>query len=179
MTDALPLSHSYNLARLGNAGDTVTFVADEAERAAIAAWSGVLSLENFAVTVTLTKLDAAAFGLDFRVTADLNQACVVSLEPVPAHIDHSFHRELHFVGQSRRKPAAESAAEVVVDSDLEEGPEEIESLHFDLAAPALEEYLLSLEPYPRRPGVAFTPPGDGQDAPENPFAVLKGLKTGL
>ena len=179
MTDALPLSHSYNLARLGNAGDTVTFVADEAERAAIAAWSGVLSLESFTVTVTLTKLDAAAFGLDFRVTADLNQACVVSLEPVPAHIDHSFHRELHFVGQSRRKPAAESAAEVVVDSDLEEGPEEIESLHFDLAAVMAVHPKLALAVSGRRPGVAFTPPDDGQDAPENPFAVLKGLKTGL
>jgi uncharacterized metal-binding protein YceD (DUF177 family) len=133
--------------------------------------------------VKLAKLGAVQFGLDFHVTAALNQACVVTLEPVPAHIDHRFHRELHFVGQSRRKAAPESVGEVVLDAASlegpEEGPEEIENLHYDLAGPALEEYVLALEPYPRCPGVAFTPPDEGKDAPENPFAVLKGLKSGL
>ena len=38
MTEGLPLSHSYNLARLGNAGDTVSFAADADQRAAIARW---------------------------------------------------------------------------------------------------------------------------------------------
>ncbi|MDB5733558.1 MAG: hypothetical protein JWN16_195 [Alphaproteobacteria bacterium] len=186
MTDPLPLSHPYNLARLGNAGDEVIFSADEAQRAAIAAWSGVLSLESLSVTVKLAKLGSVQFGLDFHVSAQLNQACVVTLEPVPASLDHSFHRELHFVGQSRRKASPESPpaiGEVVLDAASLEGPEEaaeeIESLHYDLAAPALEEYVLALEPYPRCPGVEFTPPDTGQDAPENPFAVLKGLKSGL
>jgi len=183
MTEPLPLTHSYNLARLGNAGDEVRFEADEAQRAAIAAWSGVLSLESLSVHVKLAKLGAVQFGLDFHVTAELNQVCVVTLEPVPARIDHNFHRELHFVGHSRRKASPESVAEVVLDAAAlegpEEAPEEIESLHYDLAAPALEEYVLSLEPYPRCPGVAFTPPDTGEDAPENPFAVLKGLKSGL
>ncbi len=179
MTEPLPLSHSYNLSRLGNAGDVVTFTADEAQRAAIARWSGVLSLESLSITVKLAKLGATQFGLDFHVSADLNQACVVTLEPVPAHLDHSFHRELHFVGQTRRKSPVESPADVVVDADLEEGPEEIESLHYDLAAPALEEYVLALEPYPRCLGVEFTPPDAGKEAPQNPFAVLKGLKSGL
>jgi uncharacterized metal-binding protein YceD (DUF177 family) len=183
MTDPLPLSQSYNLARLGHAGDEVRFSADEAQRAAIAAWSGVLSLENLSVQVKLAKLGTVQFGLDFHVTAELNQACVVTLAPVPARIDHHFYRELHFVGHSRRKAAPESVGEVVLDAGAlegpEEAPEEIESLHYDLAGPALEEYVLALEPYPRCPGVEFTPPDTGGEAPENPFAVLKGLKPGL
>jgi hypothetical protein len=183
MTEPLPLSHLYNLARLGHAGDAVQFAADEAQRAAIAAWSGIASLESLSVGVKLAKLGPVAFGLNFHITADLNQACVVTLEPVPAHIDHRFHRELHFVGQTRRKAAPESAGEVVLDSASfeapDEGPEEIESLHYDLAAPALEEYVLALEPYPRGPGVAFTPPDTGEVPPPNPFAVLKTLKPGL
>jgi len=68
---------------------------------------------------------------------------------------------------------------VVLDSLEDEGPEEIESLHYDLAGPLLEEFVLALEPYPRRPGVAFEAPGDGSEPPESPFAVLKGLKSGL
>ncbi len=68
---------------------------------------------------------------------------------------------------------------MVVDAGPEEGPEEIESLHYDLAAPALEDYVLALEPYPRCPGVAFTAPEGAAGAPESPFAVLKDLKSGL
>lgn len=179
MTDELPVSCSYNLARLGNAGDTVTFTADEAQRAAIARWSGVPSLEGWVMAVDIAKLGPTRFGLDFTITADVTQACVVTLEPVPSHMAHTFHRELHFTGPMRRKPEADSGAELVLDAGDDEGPEEIESLHYDLAAPALEEYVLALEPYPRREGVAFRAPESAQEARENPFAVLKGLKTRL
>jgi uncharacterized metal-binding protein YceD (DUF177 family) len=176
MTDTLPLTHSYNLARLGNAADVVTFAADDVQREAIARWAGLLSLQRLDVQVTIKKLDSVRFGLDFKLGADVTQACVVTLEPVPARLDHSFHRELHFAGTARHKADAESVPEVVLDSLEEEGPEQISSLHYDLAAPALEEFVLSLEPYPRRPGVEFAPPSDGFQAPESPFAVLKSLK---
>lgn len=178
MTDALPLTHLYNLGRLGNAGDAVTFSADAEQRAALASWSGVLSLESFSVAVDIKKLGPTRFGLEFTVTADVIQACVVTLEPVPGHLEQRFARELQFVGQVRRKASEdESGPDLVLDSDLEEGPEEIESLHYDLAGPALEEYVLGLEPYPRRPGVEFQPPNEGSEAPKSPFAVLKGLKS--
>ncbi len=112
MTEGLPLSHSTNLARLGAAGDRVTFAADDAARAAIARWAGILSLERLEVKVELKKLGPVRFGLDFSVTADVTQACVVTLEPVPAHLEHSFHRELHFAGPIRGKPGAESVADL-------------------------------------------------------------------
>lgn len=174
--NSLPLAHSYNLARLGNAGDQVTITADDGQRAAIARWAGILALGSFEARVEIKKLASDRFGLAFHLTADVSQACVVTLEPVPSRMDHRFERELHFIGPVRHKqPSADSGAEVVLDSE-EEGPEEIESLHYDLAGPLLEEFVLSLEPYPRRPGVEFTPKTDAQERPESPFAVLKGLK---
>jgi uncharacterized metal-binding protein YceD (DUF177 family) len=177
MTEGLPLIHSYNLARLGNAGDGVTITADQAQRAAIAKWSGVLSLEKFEAKVEIKKLGPSRYGLDFALDAAVTQACVVTLEPVPALIDRRFSRELQFTGPVRHKPAAgDSVPDLVVDSAEEEGPEEIESLHYDLAGPVLEEYVLSLEPYPRRPGVQFAPQTEPSDRPESPFAVLKSLK---
>jgi uncharacterized metal-binding protein YceD (DUF177 family) len=178
MTEGLPLSHSYNLARLGNAGDTVHFAADADSRAAIARWSGVVSVEKLEAQVEIRKISSTRFGLTFHLVADVTQACVVSLEPVAGHMERNFERELHFVGAVRHK-APESQAELVLDSDPEEGPEEITSLHYDLAVPVLEEYALSLEPYPRRPGVEFAVKTDLEAPPESPFAVLKGLKTGL
>jgi len=181
MNDTLPLSQIYNFARLGNAGDSVVVAADADQRDAIARWAGVLSLEDFSAKADIRKLAPNRFGLSFSLKADVTQACVVTLDPVPAHLEHNFTRELLFTGQTaRRRPAEpESASEVVVDSLEDEGPEEIESLHYDLAAPVLEEFVLALEPYPRRPGVAFEPPSDGLEPPESPFAVLKGLKPGL
>ncbi len=180
MTDTLPLSQIYNFARLGNAGDAVRVTADADQRVAIARWAGILSLEDFSAQVDIRKLAPTRFGLTFALKADVTQACVVTLEPVAAHLEHSFNRELVLSAQPRRRAAQpESAPEMVLDSEEDEGPEEIESLHYDLAVPVLEEFVLALEPYPRRPGVAFEPPADGLEAPESPFAVLKGLKPGL
>jgi hypothetical protein len=178
MREGPPFSHSYNLARLGNAGDTVRFAADEAERAAIAKWSEILSLETFETEVELRKLASNRFGLSFRLVADVTQSCVVTLEPVSSHLEKSFTRELIFVGTSRNRDVADSIPDLVLDTDQEEGPEEIDSLHQDLAAPVLEEFVLALDPYPRRPGVEFAPKSPDSEPPPSPFAVLKGLKQG-
>lgn len=178
MTEDLPLAHSYNLARLGNAGDDVRFSADEAERGRIAKWTDIPSVEKLDVRVRIQKLETDRFGLAFELDADVTQSCVVTLEPVPAQIRHSFSRELVFVGPSRHRAdeAKKQAAESEIVVDLEEGPEEITSLHLDLAAAVLEEFVLSLDPYPRRPDVKFSPETGDSAPPESPFAVLKGLK---
>jgi len=125
MREGLPFSHSYNLARLGNAGDTVRFAADSAEREAIAKWSEIVSLETFETEVELKKLASNRFGLNFRLVADVTQSCVVTLEPVSSHLEKSFVRELIFVGTSRHRDAADSVPvpDVVLDCYQEEGPE--------------------------------------------------------
>jgi hypothetical protein len=174
--DTLPLAHVYNLARLGNAGDVVVLAASDGERAQIAKWSGIVSLEAFEARVEIEKLAPNRFGLSFHLTALLTQACVVTLEPVESRMERRFARELHFNGPVRHKPvSADSGPDLVLDSE-EGGPEEIESLQYDLAGPVLEEFVLSLEPYPRCPGVEFSPKTDAQDRPESPFAALKKLK---
>lgn len=182
MTEGLPFSHSYNLARLGNAGDTVRFAADAAARAAIAKWAGIPSLETFETEVEIKKLAPNRFGLAFHLTADVTQSCVVTLEPVASSMDKRFTRELVFVGTTRHRDvddsAVDSGSDLELDAGQEEGPEEIDSLHLDLAAPVLEEFVLSLDPYPRRPGVEFAPESPDSERPESPFAVLKGLRQG-
>jgi len=177
MTEAgLPFSHPYNLARLGNAGDTVRLAADEAQRAAVAKWSGIMSLEKLESVVEITKISSNRFGLAFRLSAQVTQACVVSLEPVAGSLERAFDRELVFVGTSRHRENADSGPDLVLDSEMEEGPEEIDSLHIDLALPVLEEFALALDPYPRRPGVEFGSQITDSAPLESPFAVLKNLK---
>ena len=175
-----PLAHSYNLARLGNAGDTTHFEATEEERAAISALAGALSLPRFVVQVELKKLSASRFLLDYRLDAEVTQACVITLEPVVAQIERAFRRELRFSGGGRHGSQTPEALNLDLSDQNPELPdekEEIESLHYDLAGPALEELLLALDPYPRSPGVAFQPGEEGETPPESPFAILKSLKS--
>ncbi len=179
MTDGLPLTHVYNLARLGHAGDVVQFTASSDECEALARWSGVLSVEKFSVRVEIKKLSPSKFALDIALTAEVVQSCVVSLEPVPAGIERRFTRELHFSGPARRgaKPPESETISVDMTGD-EEPPEDIESPHYDLARPVLEEYALSLDPYPRAKGAEFGLKEPPEERPESPFAALKALKSG-
>ena len=172
-----PLSHNYNLGRLGNAGDEVRIEADEAQCTAIAAMAGALSLSRFAATLVLTKSAPDKFLLSCRLEADVTQACVVTLEPVAAHVERAFSRELHFTGTGRRPAAGSDPESQELSLDEGEETEEIESLHYDLAGPLLEEFLLALDPYPRCPGVEFDPAQVAPVPPESPFAALKSLKS--
>lgn len=174
-----PLSQPYNLARLGNAGDTVRIEADKDQRAAIAVLAGALSLPRFVAHVDLKKTAPTRFALSYRLEADVVQACVVTLEPVAAKIDCAFTRDLHFSTTARHLPESADIDLSGRDLSLEEGevPEEIESLHYDLAGPVMEEFLLSLDPYPRCPGVEFDPGAGADQRPESPFAILKSLKS--
>ena len=176
MSKDAPLSHSYNLNRIGQAGDTVAIVTDEAQRAALAQFAGVPHVDAFSGQVELRKLSPNRFQLDFILQADIRQSCVVTLVDVPAHIERRFFRELHFNPALHRSPGLPGAEDVPLEDDM---PEEIDSLHYDLAAPLVEEFVLAIEPYPRAPGVEFEPPADADQPPESPFAVLKGLKSGL
>lgn len=176
MTEGLPISRPYNLARLGNTGDVVVLEVPEVDRQAIANWSGIVSVERFDARIELKKLESTRFELIFDLRADVTQSCVVTLEPVKDTLARIFTRELRFMGTTRHRPAVDQPGLDLVLTGLEEGPEEIESLHFDLAGPLLEEFVLSLEPYPRRPGVEFSPPPSMQEPSESPFAVLKNLK---
>ena len=176
MSESMPFSHFYNLNRLGQAGDEVAFRATEAERLALARFASIPRVDEFAGQIDLKKLAPNRFALDFAVTADICQSCVVTLADVPAHIERHFRRELHFNPALRRSPGGATAEEIPLEDDL---PEEIDSLHYDLAAPLIEEFVLAIDPYPRAPGVEFEPPASGEQPPESPFAVLKGLKSGL
>ena len=179
MTTALPLGHVFNLGRLGKAGASVAFAANADARAAIARWSDILSVQEFSVTVDIAKPGPASYRLEYRVVAALTQACVVTLEPVPARLERRFTRDLHFTGAQRHGRDGAAGGETVLDLTADEGPEDIANLHYDLAGPALEEYSMALDPYPRKDGARFASDDESSETDtgtRNPFAVLGHLK---
>ncbi len=172
--DTPPLQHFCDLDRLGQAGADVSIHPKGEELVRLAKWAKVDAVERFAAEVELRRLTTTRFRLSFTLEADIVQSCVVTLEPVKSHIAREFLRELHLVA-ARHEPEGGS---LTLDAAEDEVPEEIESPHYDLAAPLLEEFVLAIDPYPRAPGAAFEPPDEGGQAKDNPFAVLKSLKKG-
>ncbi|MEI9929445.1 MAG: YceD family protein [Rhizomicrobium sp.] len=160
MSDAaLPIARSYELGRLSVVGDEVTIAPSAEDRAQIADWADIQSVEAFVAKIELKKISPTHFKLDVTLDADITQACVVTLAPVRAHIAHKFIRELLLTHAPQH--AVKEIELTPVDDD---GREEIESLRYDLAIPVLEEFALSIDPYPRAPGVEFEPPPEEDSA---------------
>jgi uncharacterized metal-binding protein YceD (DUF177 family) len=165
-----PLERLYNLGRLARAGDEVAITAKPDELLRIAEWAEVRSVDTLSARIILKKLLAVTFNYEADLRAEVTQDCVVTLEPVHSVVVRTIRRELHYSG------SLESQVSVDPDLEADDVREEITDLHYDLAAPLLEELALAIDPYPRAPGVTFSPPSDPEGRPESPFAVLKNLK---
>jgi uncharacterized metal-binding protein YceD (DUF177 family) len=181
MNDSPPYSSPYDLEKLPEKGLELVLEPAAAERDRIAAWLGIEALDHLKVVVRVTRGGSGRFSYRGHFEADVVQACVVTLEPVPSHIEEDIDRSFQLapaVAHPARRSRKPAIPPVVAIGDLEaEGPDLLESPVVDLAAPVLEELSLSLDPYPRKAGVAFTQPEEAPAGPaDNPFAVLGKLK---
>ena len=137
------------------------------ECAAIAARLGLPELVGFSATFRITRQDGNAFLAHGHLHARAVRTCVVSLDDFTEPTDLDF--TIRFVD---REPSEEEMLEAPF--DYESGPDEVVYADgmLDLGEAAVEEYALSLAPYPRKPGVEFKESGEAES---NPFAVLKNL----
>ena len=168
MTDRF--AHQLRLDQLRD-GERLDLAADEGERAAIAKRLDLASLDRLEAHVCLDRSGdvVRAHG---RLVASLDQSCVVTGEPVAAHVDEPF--ALLFVPEP---PGGGT------DEEVELGEEDCDTVFHDGAAidlgGALADTLaLSLEPYPRSAGAdaALKEAGVLSEEQASPFAVLAKLR---
>jgi uncharacterized metal-binding protein YceD (DUF177 family) len=174
-SDKPPFERIFDLNRLSEAGFETEIEPTPEQLYALAAWADVPDVKSFRGRVALQRLSPSRFTYTAELKAEITQACTVTLEPVFNGIALNFTRALHLVSQVKK--TLDFSGELLSMAGDEAVPEEIDNPRFDLAAPLLEEFLLAIDPYPRAPGVAFEPPLEGAEKPENPFAVLKSLKS--
>lgn len=170
-----PFERIYDLNRLSDAGFETTIELGPEERRKLAEWVEVADVGRFVGRISLRRLSASRFGYSAHLEAEITQTCAVTLEPVSSKQCMDFDRILQLVPQARR--ATDTHVELSPAAGDDEVPEEIESSRYDLAAPLLEEFSLAIDPYPRAPGASFEAPREEGEAPDNPFAVLKTLKS--
>jgi len=157
------------------AGRDLRLSVDADDRSALAS-----ELDVSAVNVLEVQLQAVRFRGGIRVTgrltAEIVQPSVVTLDPVLQKIDEPIDRVFLPGGQ---KPFVDAGdAEVFVDLDGEDLPDHFEGNEADMTPLIIETLALAIDPYPRNGGEQVPEAGYG-DAKESPFARLKVLKDKL
>jgi uncharacterized metal-binding protein YceD (DUF177 family) len=142
------------------------------ERKAVAAALDILSCEDLTASYEIKPLPGGRFRLDGEVEARVTQACVVTLEPVPAVVRERFSVEFRPDGEPA-EAAAEGEREVFAADDIET----IRDGRIDSGRIVLEYLSAALDPYPRTPGAEFEwrDPVAERSA-SGPFAALAKLK---
>lgn len=168
------LSRPISLQQAERGPERLTLAATEAERAALALRFDLIGLDRLEAQVTLGRPDARGFiEMQGHFQADVVQACVVTLEPVPAHVEGDIHEFFAEAGDEHDEEGG-----LIVSPDPDSAPEPIENGIIDVGEAVAQHLAMALDPYPRLPdgdlaalGVDLTP-----EPAASPFAALAGLK---
>lgn len=170
MSDPIEFSRRILLDRIGPRPATHEIAATPAECAALAKRFDLISVDTLSATVTLVRTQAGrAVELTGRLRAAVVQACVVTLEPVPASVEDVF--------TVIYAPMGDIAPDDAIDSDPE-GPayEPLPPDAIDIGEAVAQQLALVIDPFPRLPDAQM--PREGLDsapdsASSSPFAALR------
>lgn len=141
------------------------------ERAAIVTELRLLSLDALDAAYRIDRLAGGGYRLHGRVTAGLEQPCVVTLDPVAQTIDDDFDTEFWPEVVARD---GEQDARVLDGRDVET----LENGALAAGRVIFETLSAALDPYPRKAGAEFQwqDKAVGEVAKISPFAALSKLK---
>lgn len=146
-------SHVVEVDRIGPQGLQMQLEADQAARAALARQLRILSVLSLKADLKLVpEALTGHFRLTGQIEAEVEQACVVSLEPVRQLVSEAFVRR--FGPEAEVSPEAELGEDEAewLDPDADDPPDPVISGQIDLGEVVAEELALGLDPYPRKPG---------------------------
>ena len=165
-------AHRLTLDRIRD-GERIDLVADDTERRAIADRLDLGSLDRLEAHARLAR-EGDTIRAAGRVAASLEQRCVVTGEPVAAHVDEAF--EIAFVPEPK----------IGAEEEVELRSEDCEVVFhdgaaIDLGAAIADTLALSLDPYPRCASAetALREAGVLSEEEAGPFAILARLRKDL
>jgi uncharacterized metal-binding protein YceD (DUF177 family) len=173
--EASPVSFLVSVARLPQKGMPVTIEANADQRAVLASEHGLNAVERFHAELLVESWKSEGVRVTGRVEAEIEQACIVTLEPIEAEIDEEV--EALFVPEHSKlvKPHVDERGEILLASEGADAPEVFSGDQIDIGALAEEFFALGIDPYPRKPGAVLERPEEKR-AEESPFAKLTALK---
>jgi uncharacterized metal-binding protein YceD (DUF177 family) len=151
-------------------GRHVDLVADAETRAAIAELAEVVGLPRVVAEFDVARYGRGGLRVVGRVSATVEQSCVVTLEPIESAIDEPI--DLVFVPAAPAVSAGVGEVEMTPDA-----PDELVDGAVDLGAIATEFLILGIDPYARKADAVFEVPA-AEDDSAHPFEALAALKKG-
>ncbi|MCY6381233.1 YceD family protein [Hoeflea prorocentri] len=169
-------SYRVNVGHLSINPVSVTLEADERERAELADRWGVTKVNALKADLELLRWKRDGVRIKGRVQVDLEQECVVTLEPVQSHIDEAIDALFVPDGSRLARIPVDETGEMIVDAEGPDLPETFTGDSIDVGLVCEEFIVLAIDPYPRKEGAVLeaaeeTPPEE--DRPPSPFAGLK------
>jgi uncharacterized metal-binding protein YceD (DUF177 family) len=169
-------SRPYRLDAIGGEKRAVHIEADEAERAALAARFGLVSIAMLEADATIRR-EGVRVWAEGRLKGRAVQSCVATGDPIKARVDEPF--------SLRFDPEGEAAGDEVEldESDLDVLPYDGGSI--DLGEAVAQGFSLALDPFPRvadaeerlrAAGVKSEEEAEEARIEASPFAALKALK---
>jgi hypothetical protein len=157
-------------------GLKVERAATETERQRVAQVLDLVACTKLMARYTIEPRGSGHFRLAGNVEAEVEQACVVTLEPLTNRIAESFTVDYW---PETEIPAAKGG---VVDVHDEPDLEPIVAGRLEVGRVIFESLAGAIDLFPRKPGATFESPsaepaGDGAGRAEGPFAALARMKS--
>jgi hypothetical protein len=167
-----PVSFRVSVVRLPQKGMPVTIEADEAQRDRLASEHGLLAVKAFRAELTVSNWKSSGVRVHGEVSAEITQACVISLDPVESHVETKI--SALFVPENSRlaKIGIGHKEEILLDAEGPDSPEPFSGDLIDVGALAEEYFALAIDPYPRKEGAHLDErgPDDADEAGKGPLA---------
>ena len=170
-----PVSFEVNVARLPQNGLPVTIEPDPAQREALAKVHGLLSVEGYRADLLVTRWKRNGVRVEGRVVADITQACVVTLDPIAAHIDEPVEGLFLPDDSKLGRQGFDGGGEILIDAEGPDSPEIFAGDMIDVGELAEQFFGLAIDPYPRKKGVSLTSGDDGEPVESEFQQKLKSL----
>ncbi len=169
MLDELAWEHAVQ--DIPEAGLTVERSASPEELDALARTLELLGCRSLAVRYVLTPRGGGHVHLAGTLQAQVEQSCVVTLEPLLNDVSADF--KVDYWPETELPEPSGGAVDIDDEFDLEP----IVAGRIEVGRVVFEAFAGAIDLFPRKPGVTFEPPpGASEDHTEGPFSALAKMK---
>ena len=148
-----PVSFRASVLRLPKKGMPLEIDAGPEQRAALAREHGLLDVKRFHADLVVSPWKRDGVSVSGRVEGDIVQECVVTLEPIDAHIEEDISAVFIPEGSNLGRFDHLSTGEMILDPEGPDMPESFAGTSIDVGALAEEFFALGIEPYPHKEGI--------------------------
>jgi uncharacterized metal-binding protein YceD (DUF177 family) len=176
MTEERLFSRVVRVDAIPRDGQVIAIEAAPTEREELASFYQLPAIAALTATLRVEPWGRGGARVTGAVHGEVTQTCVVSLDPFPATVDEEV--DVRFAPQTAANSGSMATKEPQTFSLVDEDePDPIIDGTIDLGALTAEFLALGLDPYPRKPGVAFDEERTNLEPTDSPFAALaKGVK---